>query len=461
MSIIQFFRILWAHRLLTLVTTGATLLGAIAAIFVVPPSYEASTRVMLNVLKPDPVTGEVMVGDRARTYIDTQRELIKDFGVAGQAVDQLGWTSTPETLANYTAAGSPDGGIRRWLAKTIMDRTNTRVVGMTNILEISFRAATPTEASAMANALRDAYIDSTISGRRREAVRSAEWFSQQANKEKELLNAADATKTAYERETGIVMEDDKTDIETARLRALSSQASAGAPLIASSVPPVTASPSAMELAKLDAQIAQASKSLGANHPAMIEMKARRVALAKMAADDQVAAREAVAATMRAASAGTGALNRAVAEQTSRVVAQRDKIGRLNQLQAEVNLHRDALEKALSRASTLRQEAAVADPGITLLGEAVTPLHPAFPNKPLILGGGLVLGAGMGLLLSLILELLSRRVRGVEDLTNLIDAPLLAVIPPQPAAPKVSASDVKPRAKGRRGILPQGRRTASA
>jgi uncharacterized protein involved in exopolysaccharide biosynthesis len=459
MSIIQFFRILWAYRLLTLVTTVATLIGAGVAVLIVPPSYEASTRVMLNVLKPDPVTGQSMAG-QAREYLETQRELIKDFGVAGQAVDQLGWTSLPETLQRYTAAGSPDGGIRRWLAQTIIEKTKTDVVGATNILEISFRASTPTQASSMANALRDAYIESTISGRRREAMRNAEWFTQQADKERQLLDAADQKKTAYEKETGIVMADEKTDIETSRLRSLSSQTSGGTPMITAPMAPVTASASAMQLAQLDAQITQASKSLGANHPAMIEMRARRATLAKIVEQDQAAAREAVAASARAAGAGVGALDRAVAAQTSRVVAQREKIQHLTQLQQEVNLHRETMEKSLSRAAELRQEAAIADPGVTVLGEAVTPRHPSFPNKPLILGGGLVLGAGLGLLLSLILELLNRRVRGVEDLDHLIDAPLLAVIPPQVETRQPAAAKPKAAQRGK-SFLPQGRPAASA
>ena len=455
MSIIQFFRVLWAYRALTAMAAAATIVGAVIAVLTVPPSYEAKTRVMLNILKPDVVTGESMA-NQARTYIDTQRELIKDYSVVGQAVDQLGWTADPVNLQRYTSAGSPDGGIRRWLAQTIMDRTKADVVGATNILEISFRAPTPLQASAMANALRDAYIETTISGRRREAMRNAEWFAQQADKERQLLDAADERKTAYERETGIVMEDDKTDIETARLRALSVQTTAGTQMVAPVVAPQISSPNAVELAHLDAQILQASKTLGANHPAMIEMKAHRAALAKMVESDQAAMRDAVGAAARAAGAGAGVLSKMVAEQTSRVVAQRDKIQRLTQLQAEVNLHRETMEKALARAAELHQEAAIADSGISVMSEAVTPLHPAFPNKPLILGGAVILGTGLGLLISLILELLHRRIRGVEDLHSAIDAPVMAVIPAEAFSPADARPSLNTVRRKRRFWIPVNR-----
>jgi polysaccharide biosynthesis transport protein len=427
MSIIQFLRILWAYRMLTLLTLVATVIGAGIAILIVPPRYEASTRVMLNTLKPDPVTGQLIASNDTREYIATQIELIKDFGVAGQAVDSLGWLTNPEYVQAYNAVKNPDGDMRRWLAQQIIDRTKVNPVVGTNILNISFQSRTPVEARSMANALRDAYVDSTLATRRRDAMRNADWFTQQAAREKELTNTTDAAKTAYEKEIGIVMEDDKTDIETARLRSLAAQSTLGAQIVAPSVAPVT-SPAQIEAAQLDSQIAQASKTLGPNHPQLIAMKARRATLSKVMNDEQAAARAAASNAARS-NVGTGALNRAVAEQTSRVIANRAKIQHLNQLQGEVNLHREQMEKSLARAVELRQEAAVADPGITVLSEAVTPSSPSFPKKGLILGGAVALGGATGLLLSLILEFLFRRIRGVEDLEGAIGVPLLAVIAP--------------------------------
>jgi succinoglycan biosynthesis transport protein ExoP len=427
MSIIQFLRILWAYRMLTLLTLVATVIGAGVAILIVPPRYEASTRVMLNTLKPDPVTGQIIPNVETREYLATQIELIKDFGVAGQAVDSLGWLTSPEYVQAYNSVKNPDGDMRRWLAQQIIDRTKVNPVVGTNILNISFQSRTPGEARSMANALRDAYVDSTLATRRRDAMRNAEWFTQQAAREKELTDTADAAKTAYEKEIGIVMEDDKTDIETARLRSLAAQSTLGAQIVAPSMAPTT-SPAQIEAAQLDSQIAQVSKTLGPNHPQLIAMKARRATLSKVMNDEQAAAREAASNAARS-SVGTGALNRAVAEQTSRVIANRSKIQRLNQLQGEVNLHREQMDKSLARAVELRQEAAVADPGITVLSEAVTPSSPAFPKKGLILGGAVALGGATGLLLSLILEFLFRRIRGVEDLEGAIGVPLLAVIAP--------------------------------
>ena len=196
MSIFQFLRILWARRAVTIATTVCTLIGALIAILIVPPRYEGVSRVMLNILKPDPITGEV-IGQGARTYIQTQTELIKDDEVAGRAVDALGWTSSPDIITQYQTANNQGLDIRQWLAARIIAGTTVEIVGGTNILEIRYRSSTPSEAKAMANALRDAYIQSTLDTRRREASRTADWYEAQAEKERQLLVAADTAKTNF------------------------------------------------------------------------------------------------------------------------------------------------------------------------------------------------------------------------------------------------------------------------
>ena len=432
MSLFQFLRILWAHRYVTIATTICTLVGAVIAMLIVPPRYEAVSRVMLNTLKPDPVTGEVIANTASRTYIATQTELIKDYVVAGKAVDQLNWASSPDVITQYQTTNNGGMDIRRWLAQRIISATTVKVVTGTNILEIAYKASSPTEAKSMADALRNAYIDSTLETRRREATRTADWYQAQAQKERALLNAADAAKTAYEKEHGIVMNADNTDVDSARLRALASQSAAPAAMIAPSAP--MTSPSAIQLAQLDSAIAQAARNLGPNHPQMVQMRAQRAALAQVAAQEMAAARAAAGAAASAASVSSSALQREVAAQTAKVIDKRDKIERLTQLQSEVNLRREQYNKSMARIAELRQEAAIADTGIATLGEAVTPQKPSFPNKPLILGGALGLGFGMGVLLSLLLELFGRRVRSIEDLQSAIDAPLLAVVD-GPAAAK--------------------------
>ena len=88
---------------------------------------------------------------------------------------------------------------------------------------------------------------------------------------------------------------------------------------------------------------------------------------------------------------------------------------LHQLQSEVDLRREQYKKTAERAADLGLESGIADSGLASIGVVVTPNRPAFPNKALIIGGALGLGAALGLALAVLVELLNRRVRGIEDL----------------------------------------------
>jgi uncharacterized protein involved in exopolysaccharide biosynthesis len=154
------------------------------------------------------------------------------------------------------------------------------------------------------------------------------------------------------------------------------------------------------------------------------------------------------AAASAAAAGAGAIDRAMQAQKSRVIAQRDKLGRLMQLQAEVDLRRDQYNKTAAKAADLRQQSAVAMTGLTILGSASTPQKPAFPNMPLILFGSLFLGLGTGVVVAFLVELFGRRVRGAEDLQAIRDVPLLAVIAPAARRGPREVSRRKAAAAGR-------------
>jgi uncharacterized protein involved in exopolysaccharide biosynthesis len=194
---------------------------------------------------------------------------------------------------------------------------------------------------------------------------------------------------------------------------------------------VVSTPSGTQLAQVDAAIAQASQALGPNHPEMQELQRRRVALAGLAAQERAAAGAAAnanaSAASRSASAGASAASQAYQAQRSRVIGQRGELEQLRRLQTEIDVRREQYAKTAARAAELRQQAEISDAGLTPLGAAETPGAPVSPNRPLILLGAFGFGLAFGILLALLLELLNRRVRGIEDMASLGEVPLLAVI----------------------------------
>ncbi|WP_397400056.1 GumC family protein [Phenylobacterium sp.] len=413
MSIIQFLRIIWARWLLIAACTVFTVIGGLAVVLLVPPRYEATAHVNMNVLKPDQVTGDVANLQNFGTYVQTQQELVKDYQVTAAVVDQLGWLSDPGLIAQYQARPATDTrDFRRWLAQQVSDRTKAGLASGT-IFEITFSSTSPTEAKVGAEALRQSFVDYTLANRREEASRNARWYSTQADVARQRAEEAQLATANFERANGIVMQGDKAgaqqDTDSARLAALVNQA-ANAPSAALSAPVTISSTSKLQLAQIDAQLAQNSEKLGPNHPQMQQLRAQRALVASVVAQEEAAARAGPNA-----SAAIGEVTRALQQQKSVVIAQRDKIERLRQLQTEVDLRREQYEKTAARAAELTLEAGVADSGMSPIGVVVTPTSPAFPNKPLILAGSFALGGGLGLVLAVLIELLNRRVRGFEDL----------------------------------------------
>jgi succinoglycan biosynthesis transport protein ExoP len=420
MNLQQIIRILFVRKFLIIASTLASLCGALLVVIILPPRWQGHARVVLGYLKPDPVTGLVAPSTAADTYIATQAELVTDYTVAEHVAQLLGWLSDPQLIQLYS--NRPKSDVRdysRWLAQLVIDRTTVRVLPDTNIMEISYTAATPENARTVADAVRTAYLDQSVNFHRQDALKTAAFFDEEASMAKALLDASTDREAQYERENGLVMQDATTDVDTARLR------SAVAHVAPAAVTPrYTTSNAAAELAELDASMGQAEKNLGPNHPDLVAMKSKRASLAILAAREE--AEQKSGGGLRDSISSSG-LDRTVQSLKTRVLAQSGKLARLQQLQSDVDLQRDELNRALSKSAELRREAAVTNIGITPIGEAYAPEQPSFPNKPLIFIGALFLGLVTGAEAAVLTELMARRVRGPEDLSEILDVPLIAVI----------------------------------
>jgi capsular polysaccharide biosynthesis protein len=106
---------------------------------------------------------------------------------------------------------------------------------------------------------------------------------------------------------------------------------------------------------------------------------------------------------------------------------KERLDKLNQMVSEVQLRRQQYEQAAKRTGELQLESNVADSGLIVLGDATVTNRPSFPNWPLIFGLAAGAGLALGLVMSLLVELLNRRVRGAEDLSLAARVPVFAVI----------------------------------
>lgn len=402
MSPIQFFRIFWARRIILVIAIVSCLFAAIVVGSLLPARYKATSRVILDLVKPDPVTGEVISSSFARAYVNTQIELIRDYRIAGRVADMLGWTSSPELAAQYEMRSSDDKrDFRRWVSQRVIDGTEARLIEGSNVLEITYTDSSGESAAKVADTIRQAYLDQAAAFKRDDAIASANFFVKQTDQLREKLREAERRKSDFEKANGILLDSDNNDSESARLAVL------GSAVPAQAAGPVMAQPNPMaaQLAQADAAIASAEKVLGPNNPDLLNMRRQRDAIAKSARSATV-------------SVQSGPSVQALyGAQQAKVLAQRGKVNEARQLATDVDVLREQYQKAAVRAAELQQQSESGESGFTVLGNAVAPQSPDFPKWPLLIFGSISLGAALGLLVALAIELLGRRIRGIEDLQH--------------------------------------------
>ena len=414
MSLMQFLRMLHARRMIVFAAFLSCLMTAAITAFVLPPRYEARARVMLDVLKPDPITGQVMTNSFMRAYTMTQVEMIKGSGVSGRVIDQLGWDTNPQMLARYARENKdPGADARLWLARQLSDNVQANVIEGSNILEIIYEGPSPEAAKQMAGLIRQAYRDEALEEKRGSSRASADWYRQQADKAKKALEIAEAERTAFAKANNIVLPaDNVTDPESTKLQSLGQQSvAAAAPSTMPQINPLQA-----QIEAINQQLAQAAATLGPNHPSY------QALLRQKQVYETIAAKQGSGGGSMA-----GAVEGAYERQRARVIAERDKVDALQRLQNDALLKRDQYLKAAQRAAELQLEAATTNAGISDMGPTTGSTTPSFPNRPLIIGMAAASGLALGILLALLVELLNRRVRSTDDLEVAAEAPVLAFV----------------------------------
>ena len=434
MSLAQFFRILLARRLVIFGVLLFAVAVAVALCLLLPLRYPATARVLMDVIKPDPVSGQVISSSFVRGYTKTQTELITDYRVAGDVVDRLSWDKNPVLVAQYQKDNDGTADFRRYYADKIIDATDAKLVEGSNILEISYYSGNPILAKNVVTALRAAFIDASLRFRTDAAGRSATWYVDQAAKAQASLTTAEGKKSDFERANGIVMAPGGADSETMKLEAmqsalLSSRGSAGLMSVAS---PRSMSPAVEQLKtqlnSIDDAMVQASQKLGTSHPNYIALVERRKVVAgQLARESATAATAPVNNGAGIAAANTARLTSDLAAQKEKVLALKPRLDELAQLQREVDLRKAQYAKAAARAADLKLEADVSETGLVPLGDAAVSGSPSFPNKPLFLAIGVIAGLALGITAAVATELVSRRVRGPEDLARAANSAVLAVI----------------------------------
>lgn len=439
MKPLQVLLILRAHYKVALVVFVLTVLVGLGISLQMPKQYITTTSMVFDIKSADPVAGAIL--PVAPGYMATQVDIIKSDHLAQQVASSLKLDQNPAVIKSWKDSTGSKSNLREWLGDLLQKGLRVTPSGVSNIIEISFAAGDPRFAAAVANAYAQAYIDANIEFKVDPARQYALWFGEQAKVMRENLEKAQAKLSEYQQEKGIVAKDEQSDAETAKLNDLYAQLSAAqgqtvdirskANSGADELSDVTQSSLLQslksEIAHQEAKLREAGENLGKNHPQYQRMEAEIAALKSQLELEKINIARGLSASKSVAIDKESQIRAAIAAQKKKLLELKGGRDQLAVLQRDVDAAQSAYDNVIRRYNQTSLESQVTQTNVSVLNPAIEPTEPASPNfrKNMLvsLALGLLLGGGTAFLL----ELLDRRIRSADDLAEMLQVPVLAVI----------------------------------
>ena len=427
--------------------TWVAIVAAVLAIsLALPPRYEATASVAVEMSGVDPIGGQAVFkpAGAVSTHIATQVDILKSEEVALGAVHDLGLQKSQDWRDRWRESTEGRGSFESWLAQQLQRKLEVRPSRDSNVITLGYSSPDPEFSAAAANAFVKSFIDTTLQMQVGPARRFNTFFAERAKPLREQLDQARARLSAYEKEHGIAV-GEEPDVESARLAELNSQlvslqdAAAEATNVrrqAQAAPgdmrEVRTDPEVAaltgELVHQEGQLADLKSEFGEKHQAVIQAR-QSIADVKRRLD---AARRRVAESL---GAPAKVLEARLADVRSAIKRQRALVlERKSQRDAAISLLRDvenaqkAYTAVLNRASqTALESANTTQTSVSVLKSATPPLW-----SPAVLLRNLIVAALLGLLLGIARALLAesrdRRLRTVDDVIHRLRQPLLLTLP---------------------------------
>lgn len=447
MKFSQFLSILRARWMILAGVLAVLISIALIAGLSLPKKYTATGSVLVDSRSPDPINGTL--ANTSGNYLSTQMDIIRSERVGIKVVRALKLTENAGLRERWQEATNGEGLFENWLVDLLSDGLEVKPTRDSNVINVSYTGADPRFSAALANAFINSYIDTSLDLRVEPARRFGTMFQEQLKQARDRLDEAQRKLSGYQQDKGIVATDERVDVETARLGELSAQ------LVGLQAQTADAqsrraqsglnSPDSMgngvimglksDMARQEARLQEANSRLGEGHP---QIKELRAGIAELKARIQ-------------AESGNVGLSSNVGLQISQqresqartaLEAQRAKVLKLKAIRDEAQLMTRDVESAQrafdsiqARISQTSLESQSNQTNVSILKVATPPGGHSSPRPVLYTLQAIFVGLFLGIGLVLMVELKHRRIRGDQDLTDLVGADLLGHMPS--AKPKTS------------------------
>lgn len=450
MRLSQILAILAARRLIALWVFFLTVLVTTLLSFFLPKTYTSSTTVVINAKGADQVTGQMLPAALMPGYMATQFDIIASRNVALKVVDKLEIAQNPTAQAKFQDATDGEGDIRDYYADQFLQGLEVKPSRESSVIAISYRGPDPGFAAALANAFAESYIQTSLELKTNPAKQASVFFDNQIKGLRADVEKAQARLSAYQNEHGITSSESRLDVEMARLAELSSQLVVAQAQTydsnsrrnqlkrggASDSPEILSNPLIQglktQLVQAEAKLSEVSQRLGINHP-QYQSAQQEVNNIRQSIQNEIAkASGSVGQSAQVSQLRESEIKSALEAQKQRVLQLKSEQDEMAVLVREVESAQRIYDNALLRFGQTSLESQFGQTEISVLNPATPPLKQSSPKILINIVLSVFLGGLLAVGVAIAVEMLDRRVRSAEDLSQLIAIPVLAaLIKPKP------------------------------
>lgn len=420
------------------VLLGTVALAVILSL-VLPPTYKATSSVVVDVKSPDPMAGVYASAMATPGYMTTQADILSSDRVAIRVIKMLKLDESPAVRQQWLDATNGKGSLDVWLAYLLEKKLNIKSSPDSNVLNIIFSGEDPNFSAAVSNAFAQAYIDTNIDLQVEPARQYSLWFDDRLKVLRTNLEQAQANLSNYQQQTGIVMADQNLDLANAKLSQLTGQLAQAEGQTAdteSRNKHQGASDTMQEvlmnpvIQSIKSQIIQLEAKrddlgIGINHPQYKAMQDEIDTLKEKLATETSIIVNGISTSNRVNKQRERELKGSIQQQKESALGTNKQRDKMTVLQSEVLAAQKAYDGLAQRAAEVNLQSHSNQTNVSILSQATPPVKPWFPNMPLNLIGSVFLGLIFGLGFAFIQETRDRRVRTIEDMDILFGLPVLA------------------------------------
>ncbi|MFM2371324.1 MAG: hypothetical protein RIS85_1057 [Pseudomonadota bacterium] len=462
--------ILYRQRHILIGIVALALVAGVVITLLTKPTYSASATVQIvpggsQILEGQELDRDIGSNEVVR-YMQTQSTIITSRRLAYRVVDSLKLTERKDFLGEELIAGKPQGvsdaewkkSLREIAAGMVQGGASVDVPFDNQIITIHYRSGSPENAALIANALADNYVSEESRRVLELNTYAVDYVNTKIAEVRAKLQEAELKTNAYAKANSLVGDTESAPTEKgetaisapaitvtnlasinstymqARAKRIEAEqrwkAIAGVP--ASQLPEVQQNPSIVAMvtdrSKAATEMAQLRQRYGDNFPRIQELKDQIAALDsqinRASSDIKNSIRNSFEVAMRQEQALSGEVNKVSGE----TLGEQDRRVRYNLLNRDATALRTQLASLLDRYNQLSAAANINTDSSRKLDAAMVPGGPVSPNLFKNLLVALIVGLGLALGITVLLETFDDKLRSADDVERKLGYPLLGYTP---------------------------------